>query len=256
MIDKAEIDEKSRELGVHTSHVQRDYIFGWLLSGIVNVGNIGGDLILNGGNCFRKAYLSGARYSHDLDFSTQTAINPERLKNEIDNVCAYVSDNTGIPFAIERNIVQPKGGADSKDTIFEARIYFKGFYGDESYYLKAKMDIHEFDRIFLPVQEQRILHPYSDENKCTGSIQCVKLEELLASKLKALLQRQHSPDLFDFVYSIFFQNELDINRSEVINTFLKKTIYQRNPRVAAGLLMDLPFAVIGGFWEKYLVCPN
>jgi hypothetical protein len=34
MIDKAEIDTKADELGVHTSNVQRDYVFGWLLAGV------------------------------------------------------------------------------------------------------------------------------------------------------------------------------------------------------------------------------
>lgn len=34
MIDRSEIDQKSVELGVHSSDVQRDYVFGWLLSGM------------------------------------------------------------------------------------------------------------------------------------------------------------------------------------------------------------------------------
>jgi hypothetical protein len=32
MIDKSEIDAKAEELGVHAANVQRDYVFGWLLS--------------------------------------------------------------------------------------------------------------------------------------------------------------------------------------------------------------------------------
>lgn len=84
----------------------------------------------------------------------------------------------------------------------------------------------------------------------------LKLEELLASKLKALLQRRHSPDLYDFVYSILFQKGLDILRSEVISTFLKKTIYEPNPHLAKGLLLELPFQVMKGLWERYLTCPK
>ena len=44
-------------------------------------------------------------------------------------------------------------------------------------------------------QERRIVHSYSDHEACSTTIRCHKLEELLAAKLKALLQRQHSPDL-------------------------------------------------------------
>ncbi len=71
VIDKAEIDSKSDELGVHAANVQRDYVFSWLLSGLYQSDNPLRDiLVLKGGNCFRKAYFEHARYSNDLDFST------------------------------------------------------------------------------------------------------------------------------------------------------------------------------------------
>jgi hypothetical protein len=87
-------------------------------------------------------------------------------------------------------------------------------------------------------------------------IRCFKLEELLASKLKALLQRRHSPDLYDFVHAIFFQKVLDVSRLEVLTTFLKMTIYEPDPVVAKNLLLQLPFQVIRGLWSEYLVCPK
>jgi hypothetical protein len=39
MIEKYEIDAKADELGVHVANVQRDYVFGWLLAGIVQAEN-------------------------------------------------------------------------------------------------------------------------------------------------------------------------------------------------------------------------
>jgi predicted nucleotidyltransferase component of viral defense system len=56
MIDRPEIDAKAEELGVHAANVQRDYVFGWLLSGIYHPENsLRPLLVLKGGNCFRKA---------------------------------------------------------------------------------------------------------------------------------------------------------------------------------------------------------
>ncbi len=73
MIGKEEIDAKVEELGVHVSNVQRDYVFGWLLSGFYQPDNpLSSQLVLKGGNCFRKAYFEHGRFSNDLDFSTQT----------------------------------------------------------------------------------------------------------------------------------------------------------------------------------------
>jgi hypothetical protein len=70
-----------------------------------------------------------------------------------------------------------------------------------------------------------------------------------------MLHRQHSPDLYDFIYSIFFQKALAVSRLEVVSTFLKKTIYEPSPDIAKTQLLALPFHILRGFWDKYLVCP-
>lgn len=41
MIDPSEMDQKAAELGVHTSDMQRDYLFGWLLGGIYSRSELG-----------------------------------------------------------------------------------------------------------------------------------------------------------------------------------------------------------------------
>ena len=257
MINKDEIDAKSQELGVNTSDVQRDYVFGWLLSGIYHNDNALKDLlILKGGNGFRKAYFEHARYSNDLDFSAQTEINLESLGTEINKACKYAADLTGINFALEQNRVFLKRGADEDNKTYEGRVYFEGFYGEESYNIKVKLDVKEYDRIFLPLQRRNIIHSYSDAADCRGEIACHKLEELLASKLKALLQRQHSPDLYDFIFTVFFQKIIGVDRLEIIKTFLKKTIYEPNPTVAKNLLLEIPFQTFRAFWNEYLICPR
>lgn len=257
MIKKEEIEEKSRELGVNTSDVQRDYVFGWLLSGLYRNDNALRDLlILKGGNAFRKAYFEHARYSNDLDFSTQSEVNPDQLGAEINKACKYAADLTGINFALDQNKVALKRGADEDNKTYEARVYFRGFYGEESYNIKIKLDVKEFDKIFLTPQRRNIIHSYSDAADCKGEIVCHKLEELLASKLKALLQRQHSPDLYDFIFTIFFQKIIGVDRLEIIKTFLKKTIYEPNPVVAKNLLLEIPFQIFKAFWNQYLVCPK
>ena len=257
MINKDEIDVKSQELGIKTSDVQRDYVFGWLLSGLYHKDNALKDLlILKGGNAFRKAYFEHARYSNDLDFSVQSEINPDQLGVEINKACKYAADLTGINFALDQNRVALKRGADEDNKTYEARVYFKGFYGEESYNIKVKLDVKEYDRIFLPPQRRNIIHSYSDAVDCKGEIVCHKLEELLASKLKALLQRQHSPDLYDFIFTVFFQKVMRVDRLEIIRTFLKKTIYEPNPTVARNLLLEIPFQVFKAFWNQYLVCPR
>lgn len=83
------------------------------------------------------------------------------------------------------------------------------------------------------------------------------LEEVVANKLKCLIQRRHSHDLFDLVY---------IRRSSTalsswiaawsLRTFLNKTIFSANPGAAKGILLGIPMTFFGGVWEKYIRCPK
>jgi predicted nucleotidyltransferase component of viral defense system len=257
MIEKLEIDAKADELGVHAANVQRDYVFGWLLAALAQPENLLRPLlILKGGNCFRKAYFEHARFSNDLDFSTQTELDAPTLLQGLSQACTYASERSGVQYLIDDSRVSARRLADSESKIYDARVYFKSFYGEEDVRIRVDLDVKEYDRLFLPIQTRRLIHSYSDATICQADIQCHKLEELLASKLKALLQRRHSPDLYDFVHAVFFQKTLNISRREVLLTFLKQTIYEPEPQVARNLLLELPFQAIRGLWNEYLVCPK
>jgi predicted nucleotidyltransferase component of viral defense system len=257
MIDKQEIDAKADELDVHVANVQRDYVFGWLLAGLAQAENrLRPSLILKGGNCFRKAYFEHARFSNDLDFSTQTELDPDTLFEGLSQACSFAGEKSGVAFLVDQSRVSERSLADDEAKIYEARVYFKSFYGEEDVRIRVDLDVKEFDRLFLPIQSRRLIHAYSDAEQCEADIRCVTLEELLASKLKALLQRQHSPDLYDFVHAVFFQKALNISRRDVLTTFLKQTIYEPQPLIARNLLLELPFQTIRGLWSEYLVCPK
>jgi hypothetical protein len=136
-------------------------------------------------------------------------------------------------------------------------LYFKDFYGNpHTTTISVHLDVTQYDRIFLPVQQRFLIHPYSDSQQCTAQIICHKLEELLAAKLKCLLQRRHSFDLYDYVYSIFVNRDIAIDRTELLRTFLRKTIFEPSPGVAKGLLLDFPFEIFRAIWHKFIVCPK
>lgn len=256
MITRDEIEAKASEFSLHPSNIERDYVFGWLLAGVYSQSTLKDSLILKGGNCFRKAYFPHTRFSNDLDFSSTVMIYEDQLIAELNRICSFVQEQTGVTFETERNVVREKANSDTERRIFEGRLYFKDFYGNpHTTTLKVHLDVTEYDRIFLPVQDRFLIHPYSDGNQCNAPIKCHKLEELLASKLKCLLQRRHSFDLYDYVYSVFINRDIEVNRTEVLSTFLRKTIFQPSPGVAKGLLLDLPLESFRAMWRKYIVCP-
>ena len=257
MIDKNEIDQKAELFHIHSSNVQRDYVLGWILTGIYQHSELRDKLVLKGGNCLRKAYFENTRFSKDLDFSCEKEIPITLLFTELDTVCDFVSDQTGIVFDKEKVDIKPKNLIDHEKKIYDVNLHFNNFYGKKSSTtLSIQLDITNFDRIYLPVQERPLIHPYSDAVKCEATIKCLKLEELLASKIKCLLQRQHIVDLYDYVYSIFINKSFDVSRSEIIQIFFKKTIYEGASGVVRGLLLDLPFEALRRFWKKHVTVPK
>ncbi len=257
MINKDEIEAKAQEFDIHTANVERDYVFGWLLAGIYTVSNLKDILVLKGGNCFRKGYFVNTRFSNDLDFSTQSAIDANFIRQELNRVCDFTQDASGVKFEKDRNKVEEKYSIDKERKVYQAKLYFKDFYGNpDTITISVRLDVTQYDKIYLPIQTRFLIHPYSDTNECRTEIKCVKLEELLATKLKCLLQRRHSNDLYDFVYSIFINKEIDVNRSEIAKTFLKKTIFEPSPGVVKGLLLELPFDVFRALWNRYIICPK
>jgi predicted nucleotidyltransferase component of viral defense system len=183
VISKDEIEAKAEEFGIHISNVERDYVFGWLLVGIYS-GPLKELFVLKGGNCFRKAYFPHTRFSNDLDFSAATAIDERYLAEALNNVCDFVQENSGVVFHKDRNRVEEKATSDGDRKIYEARLYFQDFYGNpHTITISVRLDIAQFDRIYLPVQNRFLVHPYSDAHLCKAEIRCQKLEELLATKL-------------------------------------------------------------------------
>lgn len=256
MIDRDEVNEMATQQGIHVANVERDYVLGWVLAGIYNSSALGSKLVLKGGNSFRKVYFENARYSSDLDFTSSESVAQEELELEFAKVCDFITDLSAVEFDKDRNHVRPKNFAQIDGEAFHIRLYFKDFYGNpDKIAISVRIDISHFERTILPPISRNLIHPYSDKADCTGKITCLRLEEALAEKLKCLLQRVHIVDLFDFVFSVFINRTVEIDRSLVAEAFLQKTIFRPAPTAAVDLLVNSPPMSLGSHWQKYVVCP-
>lgn len=257
MINKLEIDTKGREFNLKEADVQRDYIFGWVLQGIYSESILGEQLVLKGGNALRKVYYPETRFSKDLDFSVGSEVDPEKLKGELKRLTKYLGEKTGVEFDTEQTSVQETDKfrdpyVEAKQ-IYEARLYFKSFYGEETVPIRVQLDVTSFDEIILPIQNPNIIHPYSDADICIASIRAQKLEEILASKMSVLLHRRRVADLFDLGYSTLVSNKYDVNRGELLTVLLRKLLKEKNPLEARQDLYNVPIEEFRSDWENLIV---
>lgn len=255
MITRDEIDDNATALDLPVANVERDYVFGWLISGLFQESRLGQSFVLKGGNALRKGYFPLTRFSDDLDFSTTGGVDAAHLIEQLNAVCCFVEARAGVSFELERNTIVAEQQIDRDKHVYKVRLYFKDFAGlGDHITLKVRVDVTEYDRLHLPVQNRHLIHQYSDAADCAAPIRVVKLEEALADKLKCLLQRRSCFDLFDTVYAIFVANELAVDHAEIMQVFLQKTIFRPAPSAAKQLLLGVPFDVLQGFWGK-VACP-
>ena len=249
MITDREIEDKANEYRINPVDVEKDYIYGWILHALYTQSPLGNQLILKGGNGLRKAYLPSTRFSKDLDFSSQTKIDQMLLERELKTICGEIERQTEVRFSPDKTVVKNKNLPADIDAL-EARLYFKGFFGEENLTLKAQLDITQFDRIYLPIQSRPLLHPYSDGDACAATIRCQKIEEILASKLTTLLHRRRAADLFDLFYSIIFTKEFQVERLQIISTFLKKSIFEHQAAAVKSELLAVPLDEFRPLWAE------
>jgi predicted nucleotidyltransferase component of viral defense system len=253
MIGQEEIESMAESMGVHHANVERDYVFGWLLKCFYENSYLAPLLVFKGGNCMRKAYYPDTRFSNDLDFSLGTEVDVERMQSEINKACSVAHTLCGVEFIIDRNTLKPDRAIDKERQSFKGSVYFRDFYGNaDNVTISVRLDMTEFDRLFLPIVQRPLLHAYSDSEQCQATLRCMALEELLANKLKCLIQRRHSFDLYDLVYSTFFDKTIEVNRATVLSVFLRKTIFGSRPAAARDILLGLPMPFFRGAWDRYV----
>ncbi len=254
MITRDELLVQAEAFDLNEADVQRDYLFGWIISGIFRESNLADRATLKGGNALRKGYLPGTRFSDDLDLSTRDRLDGHAVLDELNGVCAFPGRATGVRFDIDRNRLTGEQQIDAQRHVYKYRLYFKDIIGGREHVtISLRVDMTEYDRLYLPTQERQLIHPYSDADACAATIRCVKLEEALADKLKCLLQRRYCYDLFDLVYGTFISREIAVDRRELMSVFLRKTTFGASPGAARSLLLDLPVEVFRGYWHKVLV---
>ena len=185
MISGREIKEKSRFFGVPTSSIERDYSQNWLLGALYPI-----QMALKGGTGIRKVYIENYRFSDDLDFTLLQTYDSETITELIRNALTSVHDESGIAFNEEVRIVQTHTG-------LRGTVYFQSSVTRSNIPIGIHLDLTSpsHEQILLPLQERKIIHPYSDD--LDGPVRAYSLEEMVAEKIRSLFQRSRPRDLYD-----------------------------------------------------------
>ncbi len=160
--------------------VEQDLVLSRLIVDIANHPLLGNELVFRGGTCFHKLWLEEPwRYSEDLDYVRRSASGVGELFDALRDVAAAAG------FDRVQTVVgqHPKAKFDST---------FSG--GGR---MRIKIEMNTFER--SPARTTTVRHHVVDSPWFKGEamVPTFAIEELVATKIRALYQRKKGRDLFD-----------------------------------------------------------
>jgi len=172
---------------VELSVYERDYLLSFVLAAIGNVKPLSETIIFKGGTALRKCYFEDYRFSEDLDFSALPSFHEAELESALSEVCSIAANTIREhePFEIIWQRVPEKAPHPKGQSAFFIRGKFPWHTG-ESTWARIKLEISADEQIYKPPKLRPIIHAY--EEKLDAQILTYSLEEILAEKLRGLLQ--------------------------------------------------------------------
>ena len=179
------IQEASRQQGIPQYIIEKDYALSYILAGISSKPEINNTLVFKGGTALKKLFFGDYRFSEDLDFSAVDSPTGEKLENAINDVTVetlrLLTEHGPFSINLERYLEREPHphGQDA----FIVRVQFPWH---PNPMCRIKIEITHDEPVFMSAQKRHLIHGYDEELDC--DITCYQLEEIVAEKLRTLLQ--------------------------------------------------------------------
>lgn len=206
--------------------VERDYLLSWILYGISQNSLLYQTLIFKGGTALKKCYFGEYRFSEDLDF---TGINNvptgHAMQKAIKEACEQASAQLNFYAPIEI-ICKPHLEQNPHPRGQEAFDIYSRFSWHRQPQVHIMVEITIDEPLLKPAIPRAILHEY--EESINGQIMTYQLEEIIAEKLRSILQhlqtlerrgwaRSRARDYYD-LWRIFdtYQDQLNFSEFKIL----------------------------------------
>ncbi len=168
--------------------LEQDYLLAWMLAGIAATPLLKELLVFKGGTALKKSFFGEYRFSQDLDFtSIGTLPEDEHLDLLLGEACeraAQMQAIHGYPIRIESSRYMEKSPhpfGQKAYTILGQLPWHRELY------VRVMVEITTQEPLLLPPEERKIIHNDYGE-VLDASLKTYKLEEIIAEKVRAILQ--------------------------------------------------------------------
>ncbi|MCK9399171.1 MAG: nucleotidyl transferase AbiEii/AbiGii toxin family protein [Bacteroidales bacterium] len=243
MITPGEIQSIAGKEGVRDTQIEKDYVISWIISGIANNRYLKEHLIFKGGTVLKKVYFPDFRFSEDLDFTYYGKdFDIKGIKTAFNELVEWVYEAARVKLSIIDEIQHVTGN-------YTFYLSYTGPLGGTGANKDIKVDISPDELIYNAPEERQIINPFSDLAKEKYSILCYTLGEVVAEKMRSLMQRTAPRDIYDLWYLFEIEGQ-DIK--DHIFAFQDKANHKGyNPRELIKVLLrkEKTYAV---HWQEHL----
>lgn len=237
MIPVAELKRIAAKNKIALATIEKEYALTWILCAIAET-KYKPNFFFKGGTALRKIYFPDWRYSEDLDFTVTKLCTESELRELIEIIDKYLQQKINLRVSLK-----------SMHTNTEyAQLKIK-FLGPLQHEAGIKIDLSFNEPVILKPESKLIRSEYSDQEN--HLLLVYPLEEILAEKIRSILQRGKTRDYYD-VWKILKFHSLRINKEKTKEVLAQKCKFEEIVCNEALLFEAGKIAEAKLHWEKGL----
>lgn len=218
MIDAAIIRTMAAKEKLDPGIIEKDYVLSKALMALSQVDGFRDALIFKGGTALKKCYYHQWRFSEDLDFTSRAPLNPNEVKGIFEKACDVAARQSGLSLRVMEYSQYPKSG--NKLTTAQLKLGYDGPLRKSSGQKNnIRVDIAFDETIVSEPISRKIFQQFTDDIE--AAITVYPLEEIVAEKLRSILQRGKSRDYYD-VWILLRDYGKDFDQSRTREVFSEK----------------------------------
>jgi len=240
MISERELRRTAARTGLGVGQAEHEYALLCVLDTLGQTPPLSDTFCLKGGTALRLIYFDDWRHSIDLDFSVLPAFPSEELRTFVETWFAQVGVVHGLEVHL-LNLHRADGAARMR-----AR-----FIGPLRHPARLLFDVTLDEPVLLPPQRRRVV--ISPFPALRPVVLTYALEEVLAEKMRSILQRGKARDYYD-VWRLLKEKRAALDTTLARSILIEKCGHKGldEPDVGA-FLAPKQLAEAGVYWERDLV---
>lgn len=199
-----EIVEIADRKDIKKEVIDKDWILGHFLNAMFSFSEVSENFVFKGGTCLKKNYFEDYRFSEDLDF---TLLDKAFVIDDIffKKIIELAEQNSGAKFYLKN--IKPQVHENTSQG-YEVTVLFWGAFHKPNqailpvnrWQTKIKLDISFTEQVLMKPEQKSIFHSYSDSKTINSIVPAYPLNEVVAEKLRSLMQRNRPRDIYDLYY--------------------------------------------------------